>query len=232
MTPEERRAALRTIAASLDNIDREVYSAYGADPLEPVIGEGDKACRVAIFGRDPGRQEIEHRTPFIGAGGVKVRRALHEAIHGRPSGSLAEHLEAGRYVFWANTVPYKPIGNAAWPERVRLTVMPIITDILVHDWAGRDVIALGKEALFWFARDAGAKGRVTAHWARPDCFETSIELPVQADGRTKTFVVHPLPHPSPLNATWAPRFPGLMASCLQRIGLDHDRWRLDGSGAA
>ncbi|HMV67052.1 MAG TPA: uracil-DNA glycosylase family protein [Myxococcota bacterium] len=228
MTPAERREALRAIAARLDGIDREVYAAYGADPLEPVIGEGDPACRLAVFGRDPGRQEIEHRVPFIGAGGLKVRRALHEALYGRPSATLEEHLDAGRRVFWANTVPYKPIGNAAWPERVRREVRPIIADLLVGSWRGADVLALGKEALLWFADTPQERARLLAHWARPDAFGAPVQVTLRAGDAARDLTVHALPHPSPLNATWAPRFPGLIADRLRALGWGPSSWRLDG----
>ena len=36
-------------------------------------------------------------------------------------------------------------------------------------------------------------------------------------GRTRRIALHPLPHPSPLNATWYGRFPGLLAARLRAL---------------
>ena len=84
MTPQARREALRELAAELDGIDVDVYEALGRDPLEPVLGGGDPDCRIAFFGRDPGRDEVRHQEPFIGKGGQLIRGVLHEIIEGEP----------------------------------------------------------------------------------------------------------------------------------------------------
>jgi uracil-DNA glycosylase len=228
MTPEARTAALRQLAAGLEGIDAEVYAAAGRDPLEPVIGAGDPACRIAVFGRDPGRHEVVHQQPFVGAGGQKVREALWRAVHGGALPGFEASLEVGRYVFWANTVPYKPIGNKVWPQRVRDAFRPYVTDLLVHGWQGREVLALGREALLWFGWDKARKARIEAHWAREDRFETSLEVDLIApDGAVAVFRLHPLPHPSPLNATWGPRLPGLLDARLRALGLSSTSWQVD-----
>ncbi|MFT6144245.1 MAG: hypothetical protein ACJAV2_002125, partial [Myxococcota bacterium] len=45
--------AFRALAAELDRIDVGVYTEFGKDPLEPIIGLGDRRCRLAVMGRDP-----------------------------------------------------------------------------------------------------------------------------------------------------------------------------------
>lgn len=227
MTPEARRAALRALAAGLDRIDLPVYAAAGRDPLDPILGEGDPACRVAIFGRDPGRHEVVWGHPFVGAGGQKVRAGLHRALHGTDLPDFDASLEAGRHVFWANIVPYKPIDNVVWPPAVRRAFRPLVQDLLVHGWRGSDVLALGNEAIAWFAADKDDAARIRAHLARPDRYATSFEAELSApDGARRTVRVHPLPHPSPLNATWAPRFPGLLADRLASLSWGPSTWKL------
>ena len=43
---------------------------------------------------------------------------------------LDTSIEVGRRVFWANTVPYKPIGNKAWSVRVKRRFVPYIRELL------------------------------------------------------------------------------------------------------
>ena len=107
MKADERLDAFRTRAADLDGRDLDVYAAHDLEPSEPVLGGGDPRCRIAIFGRDPGRDEIRFREPFIGAGGQQVRRVLHDLEHGGPPPDFAASQAIGRLAFWANTVPYK-----------------------------------------------------------------------------------------------------------------------------
>ena len=87
---------------------------------------------MGIFGRDPGRTEIELNEPFIGKGGQLVRAGLYRAAEvGGELPDLDTSIEVGRRVFWANTVPYKPIGNKAWSVRVKRRFVPYIRDLLV-----------------------------------------------------------------------------------------------------
>ena len=125
MTPEERRQGLRSIASGLERIDREVYEAVGRDPLEPILGAGIPGSSVCLFGRDPGREEVRHALPFVGAGGQKIRRGLYRSIHKAQMPDFASSLAVGRHVFWANTVPYKPLGNKPWPMRIPRAVRPL-----------------------------------------------------------------------------------------------------------
>lgn len=228
MSPDARRQAFRALAATLEGRDLEAYAAAGADPLEPVLGEGDAACRVCVFGRDPGRHELVHRQPFIGAGGQKIRAALHRALHqGAELPDFDASLAVGRHVFWANTVPYKPVGNKAWKRSVVAAFAPLVRDLLVHAWQGRDVLCMGQVAFLWFGHDKATLGRLREAWQADDRFEVAHEVELTApDGARRTLRLRALPHPSPLNATWAPHFPGLADRALAEVGLTAGRWRI------
>lgn len=224
MTDTERTRAFRTLASELDGIDVEVYTHAGRDPLDPIIGAGRPEVRVAVFGRDPGRHEVVHGMPFVGKGGQLIRKGLYRHLHGRDLPDFETSLRIGRAVFWANTVPYKPIGNKAWGIRVQRRFQAPMADLLVHGWRGRDVLTMGRGALLWFGlQDKATKARLQAHWQRDDAFERTVEATLRApDGTGKAFRLHPLPHPSPLNATWHGRFPGLLARRLDQLELTED----------
>jgi uracil-DNA glycosylase len=211
--------AFRRLASDLPGIDRAVYAEYGRDPLEPVLGLGDPATRIAFFGRDPGRDEVRHGMPFIGAGGQKVRAVLHEHRYGSPLPGFEAAVEVGRHYFWINTVPYKPVGNKAWSTRVKRAFQPLVAELLCA-WPGEDVITLGREAFLWFALEQppAVGAALHAFWASPDRFETACVTEVRWPGGGRRFRLHPLPHPSPLNATWYRRFPELLRARLR--GLD------------
>jgi hypothetical protein len=53
-----------------------------------------------------------------------------------------------------------------------------------------------------------------AFWAREDRYTASLTLEV----RGRALRLHPLPHPSPLNATWYRRFPALLDDRLAALG--------------
>lgn len=223
---QRRHEAFRALAAELDRIDVDVYQKAGKDPLEPVLGAGEANCRVCIFGRDPGRFEVVHGQPFVGAGGQKIRQVLYEQVHGEPLPSFEASLEVGRTAFWANTVPYKPIGNKVWSAKTRKAFRPHVVDLLVHEWQGTDVLAMGREAFFWFAADREEKKRFKAHWEREDRFGTGLEVELVAEDGRRTVTVYPLPHPSPLNATWAPHVHRLIRERLVALGFGPDTWAL------
>lgn len=229
MTDTERLAAFRTLARDLPGVDHAVYAACAKDPLDPVIGQGDPQVRIAFFGRDPGRDEVQHGMPFIGAGGQKVRGALYQHLYGKPLPDFAASVEVGRHVFWANTVPYKPLGNKAWSTKVKQRFQPLVADLLLHAWHGSDIITLGREAFLWFAinQEKAVKAKLEAYWAREDRFEQFVTTELTApDGTHRTLRLHPLPHPSPLNATWYKRFPELLTARLRQLDLRTDNWRL------
>ena len=100
MSGETRLEAFRRLAKDLPGVDTAVYDQFGLDPAEPIIGEGDRKARIAIFGRDPGREEVRWRQPFIGAGGQKVRAELHKALYGGEMPDFEASVAAGKFVFW------------------------------------------------------------------------------------------------------------------------------------
>lgn len=219
-----RRDAFRAEAAKLDRIDTAVYSEYGKDPLDPIIGGGPRSARLAIFGRDPGRDEVRYGEPFIGAGGQKVRIELYRAYYGSDMPDFEASRAIGREVFWGNTCPYKPMGNKAWPVKVKKAMWPLMADVLLSDWDGRTVITLGREAFFWFGltADRATRQSLETFWAQDDRFETAFPFELRLGDRRKILELQPLPHPSPLNATWYGRFPGLLQNRLAKMGWGRD----------
>jgi uracil-DNA glycosylase len=222
LKPEELRA-FRELAATTDGIDVEVYQRFDKDVLDPIIGLGPRDARIGFFGRDPGRDEVQHGEPFIGAGGQLLRRALYRRLHdGQPLPDLQASREIGRGFFWANTVPYKPLGNKAWSTRVKQRFQPLMASVLAERWRGSELITLGREAFLWFgllqAREV--RERLESFWLREDRFSASIAVTIAApSGAAREIRLHPLPHPSPLNATWYKRFPTLLDARLEQLGV-------------
>ena len=229
MEAEIRRTAFRDLAKNLQGIDLDVYRSFEADPLEPIIGQGDPLARIALFGRDPGRDEVKHGIPFIGAGGQKVRQTLHEVLYGTSLPDFQASVDVGSFLFWANTVPYKPVGNKAWSQKVKKAFQPLMADVLVHSWHGADIITLGREAFLWFGinQTKTVRDNLMTFWQREDRFEQSIAVSLEASTSARTFRLHPLPHPSPLNAVWYRHFPRLLEQRLRDLGLSVDDWRLE-----
>lgn len=202
-----------------------MYERFGKDPLEPIVGLGDPNAPLAFLGRDPGRDEVRHGEPFIGGGGQIVRRALYQHLHGEPLPDFEASRLVGKPFFWMNTVPYKPIGNKAWSMNVKRRFHPLMRELLLTRWKGRDVITLGREAFLWFGIDQprALREALEAFWHNEARFTQAIEVPLTLpSGPSRTFRLHPLPHPSPLNQTWFKRFPDLLASRLAQLGGGHD----------
>ncbi len=220
--PHALRDRFRAHARGLPGLDGAVYETFGKDPLDPVIGLGDPDVPIAFFGRDPGRDEVRHGLPFIGAGGQKVRGAVYEHLFGTPLPDFATSIEVGRGFFWANTVPYKPLGNKAWSMAVKKQFQPLMAELLLTAWSGREVITLGREAFLWFGinQPKVVREALEAFWAREDRFEASIAIDIAAADTARTLRLHPLPHPSPLNATWYKRFPELLKGRLRQLGVE------------
>lgn len=225
MNNKQRHEAFRALAVNLNGIDTAVYEAFGKDWRDPVIGLGAKDTRIAFFGRDPGREEVQHHMPFIGAGGQKVRGAIYQHLYGKPMPDFKASLEVGKGFFWANTVPYKPIGNKAWSMKVKKQFQPLVADLLLHAWCGRDIITLGREAFLWFTinQTREVKQQLEAFWEREDRFTSFTEMELSApDGASRPIRLYPLPHPSPLNATWYKRFPELLIHRLEQLNARPD----------
>jgi uracil-DNA glycosylase len=209
------RMAAEAARGDMD-IDGPVYDEAGLPATTPILlGSGALDTPIGFFGRDPGRHELLRREPFIGKGGQLIRDGLHRAARGGGCPDIEASIEVGRGVFWGNTVPFKPTGNKAWSVRVKRRFIPMVTELLVERWSGRDLITLGNVAFDWFRlADRSLGPALKAHWARPDRYESSLELVLTG----KAIRLHPLPHPSPLNATWYPRFPGLLDARLSALG--------------
>lgn len=214
-------ARLRSLAEGLEGIDCDAYQAANRDPCEPIFGLGPSTAPIAFFGRDPGREEVQVGVPFIGAGGRQIRRVLHARRSSLPMRDTAAAVAAGKDYFWANTVPYKPLGNKAWSMAVKRQFQPFVAEVLLTQWQGSEIITLGREAFFWFGigQPDHIGAALKAHWAEPDRFERCLRIdyqgPASAPGRS--LKLHPLPHPSPLNAVWFKRFPALLEARLNAL---------------
>jgi uracil-DNA glycosylase len=224
----EQRQTLRELAGETDGIDRPVYARFDKDPLEPIIGLGDTNTRIGFFGRDPGTDEVKYGEPFIGAGGQLVRKTIYRHLHGDDLPDFETSRALGQDFFWINTVPYKPIGNKAWSMKIKRRFQPTMISLLVEQWQGRSLITLGREAFLWFGigQSKDERARIEAFWKRDDRFESAIEVELNApDGQSATFEIRPLPHPSPLNATWYKRFPDLLRQRLEQLDARVDTLR-------
>lgn len=206
----------REAAQGLVGLDVPVYEEAGRPAWEPVLlGSGDLSAPLGFFGRDPGRTEVLLGEPFVGRGGQLVRAALHRAARGTAPPDAAAALAIGRRVFWANTVPYKPTGNKPWSTAVKRRFAPLIAELLVEHWRGHTLICLGNDAFEWFGlADPTLRPALERYWEREDRYEAHIDVAL----RGKLFTLRPLPHPSPLNATWFSRFPAMLDRRLQELG--------------
>jgi uracil-DNA glycosylase len=216
-------SAIRAVAETIEmSIDRETYDRAGRDPFEPILFAGSLSSPVAFFARDLGRDEVLEGQPLIGGAGRRVRMALYKRTVGsEPSAANNMLNEALTNVLLTNTVPYKPVGNKAYPAAVRKHFRPYVEALLACYWSGNRIITLGREAFFWFESYAG-KEAISEHWGREDRFGSEIEcsLSGQFGGRTvnKNIIVAPLPHPSPLNAAYLRKFPELLEKRLDLFG--------------
>ncbi|MDF3920149.1 uracil-DNA glycosylase family protein [Salinicola salarius] len=221
--PAEIDKAMRQEAAELDRLDIEVYRQFDRDPLAPIVGLGPKNARLAVFGRDPGKKEIEVGLPFVGAGGQKVREALYHHRHGQSLPDFEASLTVGDDLFWINTVPYKPLGNKAWSMAVKRRFQPLVAALLTRQWDGDRVLTLGREAFLWFGigQSREVRDALEAFWSREDRFSATHETELTLEtGESKRFILAPLPHPSPLNQRWFKRFPELLAQRLADLNIE------------
>ncbi len=217
---EELLRAIRDEAArSPFPVDTEVYQRFGRDPLDPILYAGNLQAGVCSFGRDPGRDEVRFAQPQVGAAGRLVRQGILEA-HGLAPDPADTRLEAALpHVLLTNTVPYKPIGNKAYPASVVERFRPYVERFLVFCWEGDRVLTLGTEAYQWFSRYA-EPGAAEALWQREERYEAELPCVLTAEwageATRRGVTVCPLPHPSPLNQRWVGLFPALLRGRLAR----------------
>ena len=212
-------AAVRTEALREEfPIDRPVYERSDRDPFDPVLFAGSLHAKVAVLGRDLGKDEVAAAQPLIGAGGRLVRAGLFEARNGKtPDASDRTLLEVLDHVLLTNTVPYKPPGNKAYSRVVKERFRPMVAELLAEQWTGGNhVITLGNEAFAWFAPYADSEA-MEAFWNREDRYEAEITCEIVSGPARKSFVLLPLPHPSPLNARWFKKFPELLGKRLRPL---------------
>lgn len=197
-------------------VDLAAYRAAGRASTEPVLlGSGSLEASLGFFGRDPGRLEVELGEPFVGKGGQLVRTALYRAAGNSGTPTLEESIEIGKRVFWGNTVPFKPLGNKAWSVKIKRRFVPLIRELLTEQWLGRELITLGNQAFDWFGlAEPENKPALQEFWKREERYESSLEVTLSG----KRIRLHPLPHPSPLNAAWHARFPAMLQRRLKEIG--------------
>ncbi|MFN3650145.1 MAG: uracil-DNA glycosylase family protein [Armatimonadota bacterium] len=200
-------------------IDVPVYERAGRDPYVPVAYAGALEARVCSFGRDPGRDEVRLAQPQVGAAGRRVREGVLQAVGETPPPDDRYLESALRHVFLSNTVPYKPPGNKAYPDRVKERFRPLVARLLTCHWQGDVVLTLGTEAFRWFGPFA-PEGALDELWAREDRYEAELtcEISAEYEGErvTRRLTVCPLPHPSPLNQRWLAAFPELLQRRLAR----------------
>ena len=200
-------------------IDAEIYERAGRNPTTPIAFAGSPKANVCSFGRDLGRDEVRLAQPQVGAAGRQVRLGVLEAAGIAPD-HADKYLEAAlEHVFLSNTVPYKPPGNKAYPDRVKERFRPYVAQLLACYWTGDRVITLGTEAFQWFA-SYGEPGAADAFWRREDRYEADFPCVLRAAGPDgaaveRVVTICPLPHPSPLNQRWVGLFPGLLKRRLQ-----------------
>jgi len=191
--------------------------------MEPLIGGGSVAAAIGFLGRDPGRDEVKYMEPLIGAAGQLVRAGVHRAIYGCEPPDFAASKALASQVFFSNTVPYKPLGNKAWSMAVKRRFHAVIASYLVDHWKGHDLITLGNVAFHWFGIEGSRdeRDRLKSFFEVDGRYERSLEVEVRSplSGTSRTLTLHPLPHPSPLNATWYKRFPSLLDDRLSKLGL-------------
>lgn len=202
-------------------VDRPVYETVGKDPTEPVLFAGALDATFCVFGRDLGKDEVAVGEPLVGAGGRLVRAGVYRALTGGEPAKSDKRIESAlAAVLLTNTVPYKPPGNKAYAEGVKARFRPFVAELLVDHWGGDRIVSLGTEAFEWFARYA-EPGAADALWAREDRYEADLPLVLTVGegdrARTKSVILGPLPHPSPLNQRWYGQFPGLLAKRLAGI---------------
>jgi uracil-DNA glycosylase len=198
-------------------VDHDVYTRCGADPAKCVLYCGNLESDVAFFARDLGRDEVRLQEPLVGAAGKLVRTAVFRSLGGTGVPSADDLKNAAKSVLLTNTVPWKPPNNLAYSDEVKDRFRPFVTRFLVRHWRGSYLITLGTEAFHYWARYAPA-GSLAAFWKREDKWVSEFPVTIETDGAdgrlSRTLILAPLPHPSPLNQKYYKQFPAMVAQRL------------------
>ncbi|WP_422930886.1 uracil-DNA glycosylase family protein [Singulisphaera sp. PoT] len=199
-------------------VDTSVYEAAEKDPNAPILYAGSLDSPVCVFARDLGKDEVAAGQPLIGAGGRLVRTGVYVAEFGKVPPKSDKKLESVLdHILLTNTVPYKPPGNKAYTNAVKERFRPFIAAFLAGFWKGNSILTLGTEAFEWFEPYADPK-EIAAFWEREDRYESEFECNLKANVEgaavEKRVTLMPLPHPSPLNRRWYPKFPELLEKRL------------------
>jgi uracil-DNA glycosylase len=109
-----------------------------------------------------------------------------------------------------------------------------MVDVLLDNWRGSNIIVLGREAFFWFGigKSREARAALDDFWRRDDRYWQSIEVELSSGRSSRLFRLYPLPHPSPLNATWYKRFPELLGQRLEQLDVRLDNLLVSATGGA
>lgn len=173
----------------------DTYEEARRDPLVPIVAAGSASARWCAVGRELGREEVLLGEPLVGTSGRRLRRALHEALHGAAPRAEREFRAVLADVLLTNLVPYRPVDNEAYDRATVERFRPFLERLLADAWTGRVVLALGQHATLWFAPYA-ARGAVESLWADAAArFERTLEVEI----RGRRIVLAPVPHPSPLS---------------------------------
>ena len=211
-------------------VDSEVYRRSGRDPKGPILFAGSLDAPLCIVGRDLGKDEVRVGQPLIGAAGRVVRSGI---IRARVPSDVSEEIRPGdnpsldealNHALLTNTVPFKPIGNKAYPEAIRERFRPFLERLLVNHWKGQNIVTLGTQAFTWFmpyGEETEFRSAASPVQANASSMSFRCKLPCDyhnPGSESKIVMIYPLPHPSPLNRRWYSRFPGMLAARLQEVG--------------
>jgi uracil-DNA glycosylase len=95
-----------------------------------------------------------------------------------------------------------------------------VRELLTEHWKGTDLITFGNVAFDWFRLAfPSQKTALRAFWSSPDRYESTYTLQLPT---SRVVQIRPLPHPSPLNATWYKRLPRMIDDRLAEAGVTSD----------
>ena len=99
-----------------------------------VMGEGSIAPKLIMVGEAPGRQEDESGSPFVGAAGDVLNKAIHDA----------GYLRSNMYI--TNTIKCRPPQNRdPKAKEIQRCVQHLKKELKIFD--GTNILLLGKTAL-------------------------------------------------------------------------------------